>query len=258
MIFYCLSDRGLIRRKNEDNYLQGLKAGDMIVFAVADGMGGHRGGDIASYFAIKGLEEAVIRRQEYLKAGYIRKNSPRLFKDIFKEANQKILAAKENDGYFKEMGTTLTAAFLYDKQVAIAHVGDSRAYVIRNEKISQVTSDHSLVNELLKGGYLSIYEAYNHPQKNVLTNAMGLELDVPVDVYYTRLDQDTIILLCSDGLNSHLYDEDILSIVKQSANIEIAVKKLIKKCREAGGFDNITVCLISEGEISDIFRGGIK
>lgn len=250
---YCLSDRGLIRKKNEDNFLNGLRSGDLVTFAVADGMGGHRGGDYASHLAVLGLEEAILKREKLLEKEYIESNVSDLFKEFFREANQKIIAAKKEDPYFIEMGTTLTAAFIYDSKIVIAHVGDSRAYLIKEEEIFQITSDHSLVNELLRNGELDIYEAKNHPQKNVLTNAMGLDFNIKVDVYYEKLGFGTVLLLCTDGLNSHLYEEEILSIIKRSPTLERASKKLIEKSREAGGFDNITVCLASESEISDIF-----
>ncbi|UMZ73302.1 Serine/threonine phosphatase stp [Natranaerofaba carboxydovora] len=238
--------------------MDGLRAGQLVVYAVADGMGGHEGGDVASYLAIKGLEEAVTNKERYLEKEYIETNSPRLYKEFFKESNEKILSAKEDTARLKEMGTTLTAAFIYDERVVIGHVGDSRAYLIKDNKMEQITRDHSLVNELLRSGELNNYEAENHPQKNVLTNALGISGDIQVDIYNYDFSDETVLLLCSDGLTSHLYDEEILTIIKRHNSIENAAKRLVKSSYEAGGFDNITVCLIAPKELSEIFRGEIK
>ncbi len=255
MFSYCITDKGFVRKQNEDNYLEGLRAGDMLVYAVADGMGGHEGGDVASELAVSGLKEAVLTREEYLTREYIEDNSPRLYKDFFQQANEKVLQAKAKNSFLKEMGTTLTAAFIYNGKTVIAHVGDSRAYALRENEINQITRDHSLVNELLISGQLDDYEAENHPQKNVLTNAVGLYWNMQVDIYHLEFDNEMVLLLCSDGLTVHLYDEEILSIIKRYSDITTAAKKLVSYSCEAGGFDNITVCLVAKKELAEIFRG---
>jgi len=227
MDYYYVSEKGL-REQNEDYFIAG-KVNDFFVFAVADGIGGHSGGELASKIAITELKEAVKRKGSI---GLV---------EGFEKANSTIFS--ENEIRNSNMGTTLVA-FIVNKKFTeyfVANVGDSRAYLF-NDKIWK-TKDHSLVQELVNKGALSEEEAVNHPQKNIITKALGLEKNVKPDIY-KEITKVSAVILCSDGLSDYVSNKEIIDIVERNKP-KIACKKLVKKALENGSKDNITVIVVN-------------
>jgi len=229
-----ITDTGLSRRVNEDSL---LVSPDIGLLAVADGMGGHRGGEVASGLALKTLEQELAR---LLKKG---ESPEKALLDSVRLANVSIFELSGQNKELKGMGTTITACLRRKGDLITAHVGDSRAYLFRNGGIRQLTQDHSLVQELLKSGGISEEQALQHPQRNVLTRALGTEQSVEVDLYRYRIIANDLLLLCTDGLTRYLRQEDLLDVVNSSLDIDNAVHVLLSKALQSGGADNITIIL---------------
>jgi protein phosphatase len=236
---YGATHTGRVRASNEDSYL----VGDA-VFAVADGMGGHQAGEIASDAALEPLRALDIPSMtEPADVGDALATAVR-------QANTLVVERAQSDPSLEGMGTTLTAIAIREGRLHLAHVGDSRAYLLReNEKISQLTTDHTLVERLIQEGRLSRDEAATHPQRNVITRAIGHEATVEVEVLPPIMLQDgDQILLCSDGLSGPVDDERISSILAGTADGEAAVDGLLAEANAAGGPDNITAVLLRIGD----------
>ena len=220
------SDTGRRRRRNEDNYVIAPP-----LFAVADGMGGAQAGEVASRLAASALEGGdsdALQGLERIDA-------------LIQEANRRIYDRASTDPAASGMGTTMTVALVEEMTVAIGHVGDSRAYLVRGEQMEQLTDDHSLVNELLKSGRLSEEEAHVHPQRSVITRAVGTDPDVDVDGFTIEAEEGDVFLLCSDGLTDMVSDEEILELVHtHREDLDKAVKALVTAANRGGGEDNIT------------------
>jgi PPM family protein phosphatase len=220
------SDTGRRRRRNEDNYVVAPP-----LFAVADGMGGAQAGEVASRLAASALEgegSDGLQGLERIDA-------------LIQEANRRIYDRASTDPAASGMGTTMTVALVEGMTVALGHVGDSRAYLVRGEQMEQLTDDHSLVNELLKSGRLSEEEAHVHPQRSVITRAVGTDPDVDVDGFSIEAEEGDVFLLCSDGLTDMVEDEEILELVHEHRDdLEKAVKALVSAANRGGGEDNIT------------------
>lgn len=213
-------------------------------FAVADGMGGHNGGDIASQLSVKIMPE-------FCEAN---KTMPpeQLMKDMIIEINRSILQKAEENPELHGMGTTVSAVQFAGPQLFIGNVGDSRVYMINHQHIYQLTRDHSFVQEKLNMGIYTREEAVKDPQKNVLVRSVGFEADLNVDVFHYRINKNDIFLICSDGLHGKVSDSDILHIVQKNisdpsrcemADVERTVKELIQQANDNGGQDNISVIL---------------
>ncbi|MFZ5943826.1 MAG: Stp1/IreP family PP2C-type Ser/Thr phosphatase [Bacillota bacterium] len=231
-----LTDIGLVRKANEDKYLTDKNRG---LFVVADGMGGHEAGEIASSIAIKTLD--VVLTNEYI-ASYQRDG----LIEAIRKANQLIYQEAKQNINFSGMGTTITAALFIEKTLHIAHIGDSRAYLIRDNSIRLLTKDHSLVGELLRHGELTENEAQKHPHRNVLTRALGTEAEVEIDLTQVEVKSGDMLLLCSDGLYSLVKDFEILQeIITNRVDMKATVNNLVKTALNRGGMDNITVVLVS-------------
>jgi serine/threonine protein phosphatase PrpC len=222
-----LTNPGRKRRRNEDAYVC-----EPPLFAVADGMGGAQAGEIASRLAA-----AALQGEGY--AGP-RRGEQRVV-ELIQAANRRVYErASEPDK--SGMGTTMTVALVEDGRVAIGHVGDSRAYLVREGRLEQLTEDHSLVAELVRSGKLSPEEAEVHPQRSVITRALGTDPDVDVDTFTVETKQGDVFLLCSDGLTSMVADDRILALVERNHNdLDAAARALIKAANKGGGEDNITV-----------------
>ena len=221
------SDTGRKRRRNEDNYVVTPP-----LFAVADGMGGAQAGEVASKLAastLEGGEDAgALSGVERVAA-------------LIQEANRRVYERSTSDPAASGMGTTMTVAVVEGMTVVIGHVGDSRAYLVREGRMEQLTEDHSLVNELLKSGKLSPEEAHVHPQRSVITRAVGTDPDVDADAFTIDAHDGDVFLLCSDGLTDMVEDEDILELVaKHRDDLDRAVKSLVAAANRGGGEDNIT------------------
>ena len=220
-----LSHPGRRRRRNEDAWVCHPP-----LFAVADGMGGARGGEIASRVAATALGEDVDGSGEARVVALIQ------------EANRQVYERAREDSDASGMGTTITVALFEDGIVSIGHVGDSRAYLIRDRTVDQLTEDHSLVAELVRTGRLSPEEAETHPQRSVITRALGTDPDVDVDVFSVQAKPGDLFLICSDGLTSMVDDETILNTVElRRDDLDGIAKELVAAANRSGGEDNITV-----------------
>ena len=220
------SDTGRRRRRNEDNYVVAPP-----LFAVADGMGGAQAGEVASQLAASALEGGNSAAREGTER----------IDELIQEANRRIFDRASTDPSASGMGTTMTVALVEGMTVAIGHVGDSRAYLVRDEQMEQLTEDHSLVNELLKSGKLSEEEANVHPQRSVITRAVGTDPDVDVDGFTIEAEEGDVFLICSDGLSDMVEDEEILELVHANrSDLDKAVKALVAAANRGGGEDNIT------------------
>ena len=244
-----ITEVGLVRADNEDSL---LICSDIGLFVVADGMGGHQAGEVASREALKYLEKQVrlILAQT--------NKWEQVMLDAMQKTNEHIYAMANQEIKWRGMGTTVTACLLQDPEskksglnhsqgsgeVLVAHVGDSRAYVIRDDTIIQVTNDHSLVGELVKNGSITEELAHIHPKRNVLTQAIGVFPSVDVDLYKVPLYPGDRLLLCTDGLTNHLQRGEINKIVYSVKTPDEAVKKLANSALEQGGTDNVSVILI--------------
>jgi serine/threonine protein phosphatase PrpC len=229
----ALSDPGRKRRRNEDAWVC-----QPPIFAVADGMGGARGGEIASRLAA-----AALREDDSGASG-----EERVIR-LIQEANRRVYERSSEDSEASGMGTTVTVALVEDGAVTIGHVGDSRAYLIRGDRLEQLTDDHSLVAELVRSGRLSPEEAETHPQRSVITRALGTDPDVDVDTLSVASEPGDLFMICSDGLTSMVGDDTILDIVERNrGNLEHAAKELVKTANRSGGEDNITVVFFEIAE----------
>ena len=233
-----ITDPGRRRRHNEDAYVC-----EPPLFAIADGMGGAQAGEVASRLAAAALKES----------GADTGGEQRIV-DLIQEANRRVYDRSSTDPNTSGMGTTITVALAEDGQVAFGHVGDSRAYLIRDGAMEQVTEDHSLVNELLKSGKLSPEEAETHPQRSVITRALGTDPDVDVDTFTIDAETGDVFLLCSDGLTDMVDEHRILELVEENrGDIEAALKALVRAANRGGGEDNITVVAfeIADAAVND-------
>jgi protein phosphatase len=227
-----LSHPGRKRRRNEDAWVC-----EPPLFAIADGMGGARAGEIASRLAAGALGAEVTSSGEDRVAGLIQ------------EANRRVYERANEDSSTSGMGTTITVALFEDSSVRIGHVGDSRAYLIRDGSLEQLTDDHSLVAELVRSGKLSPEEAESHPQRSVITRAIGTDPDVDVDTFSVEAKPGDVFLLCSDGLTDMLDDQTILTTVERHrADLDAAAKALVSAANRRGGEDNITVVFFEIAE----------
>jgi len=234
-----VTDTGRRRRHNEDAYVC-----EPPLFAVADGMGGAQAGELAS-----GLAAAALRDGTGELAG-----GEERVDDLIQEANRRVYQRQSEDASASGMGTTMTVALVEDGRVAIGHVGDSRAYLVRNRKLEQLTEDHSLVAELVRSGKLSPEEADSHPQRSVITRVLGTDPDVDVDTFSVDTVAGDVFLLCSDGLTSMVDDETILRLVERNrGDLNAAAKALVRAANKGGGEDNITVIFF---EIADSGAAG--
>lgn len=228
------TDTGRQRRENEDSaYVHAP------VFVVADGMGGAQAGEVASRIAIETFEQGLLGSGP----------PERRLAELVRDANQRIYDLSRAEHGRAGMGTTLTAAYLADGDLAIAHVGDSRAYLLRDRQLTRLTQDHSLVDELVRQGKLTEAQAAEHPQRSIITRALGPEPEVEVDTFSYPMQAGDLLLLCSDGLTSMVSEDRVAEILCGSATLEKAADGLIDEANEAGGRDNITVVLSRLGEV---------
>ena len=234
-----VSDVGKRRATNEDGYLVKNP-----VFAVADGMGGHSAGEVASAIALKTVK-SNLRKIPDPEA------MPELLVRSIEDANTAIFQKSEAKAEQRGMGTTLTVAVLIRKQFFFGHIGDSRAYLLREGKLSQLTEDHSYVSELVKEGMLSPQEAEVHPQRSVLTRALGVERKVQIDISSLEIMLRDKILLCTDGLTAMLGDPEIEEMLNNPDDPQIICQRLVDTANQRGGDDNITVILIEMDQTSN-------
>lgn len=239
MKVYCETNKGIMRENNEDNLI--VEESDRFnLYAVADGMGGHKAGEVASTIAMDTIRE--IFKKSYNQHDF---KAPSFIIQSIEAANEKIRQEALKKEECAGMGTTITMAVvdLSLNTAYIGNVGDSRAYIIKKDEIIQITEDHTYVHELLKDGKISIEEAKHHPKRNVITRAVGSEEYVHADIFEIELFDIDVILLCTDGLTTHLSDDKILSIIREYDSSE-SVQRLIKLANDNGGTDNITIIIV--------------
>ncbi|NMM51350.1 Stp1/IreP family PP2C-type Ser/Thr phosphatase [Paenibacillus aquistagni] len=239
------SDVGRVRAVNEDRaYSETLDNGYTIA-VVADGMGGHQAGDVASRLAV----ETIVRELSALPAELDAKERRSSLEQAILRANDTIFHIASQDEKYNHMGTTVVAALAYQQEVIIGHIGDSRAYVVSRNAIRQLTEDHSLVHELVRKGQITAEEAETHPRRNVLIRALGTDEDVQVDIVEWSLKNDEVLLLCSDGLTRMIDDSTIWTItIDPSLPLTVIADRLIARAIDAGGDDNVTVVLVQGQE----------
>ena len=248
MEYFADTDIGKYREKNED-YLYA----ENNLFIVADGMGGHMAGEVASRIAVEAFIEnfnsSLKGRSKKISANKKTDNlgssqvKELLLKSI-KSANREVYSkATLQPGYYG-MGTTFTGCYIQQDKAYTIHVGDSRLYIKRGSEFNLLTSDHTIVGELFRRGEISYEQTFNHPQKNYLTNVLGVAKDIDPDFNSFKVLPEDILLLCSDGLNSMLKDEDIANIIDKHKDAKDIAKNLIKGAIKKGGLDNITVIVV--------------
>lgn len=253
---FGLSDVGKKRSKNEDHYLVNEELG---LYIVADGMGGHSGGEFASRFAVNTVEEVIQSMNTDPEATVISGvNSEETdFGDrlryAIQVASQKIYDQAMFDQELRGMGTTIVAVLVQGDRLCVAHVGDSRGYLLRGGHLKQITFDHSLVSEQMRAGLISEKDAKNHRFKNIITRSVGYQEDVEIDLNYLEVKSGDRLLLCTDGLSNMLNDERILAIMSDKKDIREACQDLVNQANANGGDDNVTVLIceaVAQGDES--------
>ncbi|HVS01668.1 MAG TPA: Stp1/IreP family PP2C-type Ser/Thr phosphatase [Thermoanaerobaculia bacterium] len=241
-----LSDVGRARTHNEDCF--GIDPQHRM-FVVADGMGGHNHGEVASRIAVKAIQEFVEQTADndttwpFVYDARLQRHSNRL-KTAIRMAHDKVLRAIRHDGSLIGMGTTVVGFLLKGRIAAVAHVGDSRAYRYRDGRLELLTQDHTWVNEQVVAGYLSAEQARAHPLKNVVTRALGGESEVVVDVKEVEVQGGDLYVLCSDGLTTMLSDDEIAQRLEEDGSPDETCRNLVRDANAKGGLDNITVVLV--------------
>ena len=232
-----MKDIGKCREINQDYIFVSEKpVGNLPnLFLVADGMGGHKAGDLASEYTVAKVQEAVSSSMQTIPY--------QILKGAFQYANQRLLEKAGESENYTGMGTTLVAATVKGEEVYIVNVGDSRLYKI-GDRIEQITEDHSLVEEMVRMGEISREQARNHPDKNIITKAIGVSDNVEPDYFDTELRKGECLLMCSDGLSNMVPDQQIKEIVDMHTDLESCARELIRAANHNGGRDNIAVVLI--------------
>ena len=234
---YCQTDVGLKRNSNQDFvYASDQKVGRLpSLLIVADGMGGHAAGDLASRVCVETAVSSI--------EGSGQTETIPILAEAVQKANRAVLKKAAEKSEYAGMGTTIVAAVIDGNTLYVANVGDSRLYLIDDDRIDQITLDHSLVAEMVRSGRISPEQMKNHPEKNIITRAVGGEENVEVDFFDVGLHKGDVVLLCSDGLTNMVEDEQIFRIVRREKTLRDAGQKLISAANSAGGRDNISVVL---------------
>ncbi len=242
MEVYFQSDIGKRRKSNQDYTATFTNQKNQLLALLADGMGGHQAGDIASRQAVEEIgiawEATTIDDSE---------KAVQWFLQHIQQTNQRIFEKGQSQPTLSGMGTTLEVVTLLDNHLALAHVGDSRIYLFREQRLIALTEDHSLVNALLKSGEITQEMAENHPRKNIITRSLGMPGSLEVDVAIHKIQDHDQLLLCSDGLTNMVSEPKITQILLEAASLQDASQRLIDEANAKGGLDNITVLLIDVG-----------
>jgi len=238
------TDIGCIRTVNEDRVMVETGADGLTLAIVADGMGGHQAGDIASQIAVDTIHEQL---RDLLVPGST-KDREMAIKEAVYHANSKVYTVASSLDHYHGMGTTVVVALADHDSIVLGHIGDSRAYRWDGQRVEQLTDDHSLVNELLKSGQISKEEAGQHPRRNVLTRALGTEPFVEVEVANHKWRRNDILLLCTDGLSSLVDTEQMERVMRDGDDLDKMADRLVEIALNAGGEDNITVILLANSD----------
>lgn len=247
ILVYGKTDRGKVRKNNEDNFLI-LKNNDYVVLSVCDGMGGHNAGEVASKMAINFLKNYVNKNVNLIK----NKNEEErinslnnLFSDenlinLCNEINKKIYDESQINENYSGMGTTLNAVFIFNKIAKVINIGDSRTYLIRKGSISQITKDHSLIQEEKDKGLYNEEDLEKIIPKNIITRAIGIKEDVEPDIYTIEIEEEDKLILTTDGIHDLIKDDEIFKILN-GFNLKFSVRNLINLAKKRGGYDNMTI-----------------
>jgi len=241
MIFSGKTDKGRLRPNNEDAFFMPENLEEPLIFIVADGMGGHNGGEVASQIAVEEISSYIYRNKEKFNE---EEEIKKIIKEAICHANSKILEKASSDIECSGMGTTSTLAVVFCNKLYIGHIGDCRLYLIRGKNITQVTKDHSLVWELMEQGKINFEEMKVHPMKHIITKALGIQDRPEPDILTLFLEKDDIIIICSDGLTAMLSDMEIKDIALKYKNPETISQILVDLANDRGGYDNVTVVTI--------------
>lgn len=235
---FARTDIGVKRQVNQDYIFCAENSVGTFpnLFIVADGMGGHKAGDYASKTCVDCVVNSI--KNSTLKTPIS------VMEEAINRANEQIFREAKNNSDYEGMGTTFVSAVIIDDTLYAANIGDSRLYVINDADIRQVTQDHSLVEEMIRNGEIERKEARLHPNKNIITRALGTTQAVTADYFEVELKKGDIILMCSDGLSNMMEDEDIMYVVRRYAQVDTAANKLVEKANDCGGKDNISIILI--------------
>lgn len=240
MEIYSKIDKGIVRHSNQDAYFAGEIACDTTFAVVCDGMGGANAGNVASETAVKSVSEYIIKSyRENMSVDDIIK----MLKNAVTSVNIEIFDMACENEQLKGMGTTLVAAVVKGNSCVVANVGDSRIYLV-NDTLTQLTTDHSIVQTLIENGEITVEDAKVHPRKNVITRALGAETEVAADIEEYNISQGDTLLLCTDGLTNFVSENDILNTFKQN-EISVVCDRLVQLANDGGGGDNITVVTLT-------------
>ena len=240
MRVYAKTDIGKAREMNQDFYYVSQVNENMALCILADGMGGYKGGEIASSLATNSSKEYI--EENFDKIEHSDEEIMNLIKSAMDYANKAVYEKAKANEELEQMGTTLEICIIYNGKACIGHIGDSRIYRIRKNIIRRITTDHSYVEKLVKDGTITREEAFYHPKKNMLMKALGCNESIEPDILVKEFLENDIMLMCSDGLTNMLTEETIYDIVQEQP--ETACENLVKRANENGGYDNISVILI--------------
>lgn len=240
MRYTSATDKGLVRSNNED-FHGAAQVGDDSVFVIADGMGGHAVGELASRTAVDYVLQTLPRE---LEAAKTKKDLEDVLHLLVEKTNVKVYLESLDDKEYQGMGTTLTVAVLRDWRLYISHIGDCRVYLLHGSGLDRLTVDHTLVQELIDSGSITEEEAMTHPKRHILLKSLGVNEYMSPDTYSFDISEGDLILMCSDGLYGYVEEEEIRSILRRHKDLDLCAKNLIDAANNAGGKDNVTVILI--------------
>jgi len=240
MRYASATDMGMVRKNNED-FHAALSVGEDAVFVIADGMGGHAAGELASRTAVEYVLSTLPRE---LEKTVTKKDLEELLHLVIEKANVKVYLESLDNKEYKGMGTTLTIAVLRDWRLYLSHIGDCRVYLLHGSSLDRLTVDHTLVQELIDSGSITEEEALTHPKRHLLLKSLGVNEYMSPDTYSFDISQGDLILMCSDGLYGYVKEEEIRSILRRHKDLNACAAQLIGAANKAGGKDNITVILI--------------
>lgn len=240
-----ITDQGIVRNRNEDNGGTFYNLNNQLLAIVADGMGGHQAGDVASTLAVLTAKSKWEKAEQIDNADQAEQFLAKLIEDM----NQLVYSSSKQEKQYEGMGTTVVMAICTDSFVTIAHVGDSRCYLYNESGFKQLTSDHSYVNELVRTGEISADDAKDHPNKNVLTQVVGTDETVKRDIRSLTFEKGDVLLLCSDGLYNKVNEAEIVAVIEEEEeSFEARWQKLVHLANERGGEDNITLVAVLHNE----------
>ena len=242
MTIFGKTDVGKVRLSNQDAYAYTELGSGNFCAVVCDGMGGHVGGNVASETAIAAFQKQISLAVE---ASLKERSIGELLETCIKKANEAVFSRSINEPSLRGMGTTIVTVMSYEGKHFVAHVGDSRAYYFNGEKLSRLTKDHSVVQEMIDKGELTEEEAEHHPYKHVITRVLGVDSEISVEISQIDIASPGKILLCSDGLSNMLSDSDLEEFLKQDTDTPTLCDELVSAANERGGNDNITVVVVS-------------